>query len=93
VKLVSFLQTVSATAAFAAGLLFLRFWPETGLRLFVFFSAAFWLMALAWTLLALVSPERRNAAADLHRPIIRRCSFDRRHVQQGENEYSKQQKA
>jgi hypothetical protein len=34
-------------------------------------------------------PGRRSAAADLHHPIIRKCSFDRRHVQQGENESSK----
>lgn len=63
-KLVPFPQTVSATAAFAAGLLFLRFWRETGHRLFVFFWAAFWLMALAWTLLALVNHE------DEARPLI-----------------------
>jgi hypothetical protein len=54
--LIPFLQTVSATAAFASGLLLLRFWRETGDRLFAFFGGAFWLLSLSWALLALVNP-------------------------------------
>lgn len=53
---IMFFQTVSGTAALVAGLFFLRFWRESGDRLFAFFGAAFGLMALSWTLLALYHP-------------------------------------
>jgi hypothetical protein len=55
--LIPFLQTVSATAALAAGLFFFRFWRESRDRLFAFFGAAFWVLALSWTLLALIDPS------------------------------------
>ena len=55
---------MSATAALATGLFFLRFWRQTGHRVFVYFGAAFWLMALSWSLLALVNPD------DETRPLI-----------------------
>jgi hypothetical protein len=55
--LVPFLQTVTATAAVAAGLFFFRFWQESRDRLFAFFGAAFWVLALSWALLALVDPS------------------------------------
>ena len=55
--LIPFLQTVSATAALAAGLFFFRFWRESRDRLFAFFGAAFWVLALSWTLLALINPS------------------------------------
>jgi Family of unknown function (DUF5985) len=55
--LIPFLQTVSATAALAAGLFFFRFWRESHDRLFGFFGAAFWVLALSWALLALVNPS------------------------------------
>lgn len=51
-----FLQGVSATGAWIGGLLFLRFWRESRDPLFAFFGAAFWLLSLSWTLLALTSP-------------------------------------
>ena len=59
--IIPFLQTVSATAAAAAGLFFFRFWRESRDRLFAFFGAAFWVLALSWSLLALIDPsdERR----------------------------------
>ena len=59
--IIPFLQTVSATAAAAAGLFFFRFWRESRDRLFAFFGAAFWVLALSWALLALIDPpdERR----------------------------------
>jgi hypothetical protein len=62
--LIPFLQTVSATAALAAGLFFFRFWRESHDRLFGFFGAAFWVLALSWALLALVNPS------DEARPFI-----------------------
>ena len=39
-----------------AGLFFLRFWRTTGDRLFLVFSAAFWLLAVQRLALALVEP-------------------------------------
>jgi hypothetical protein len=51
-----FLQAVSATGAWTAGLFFLRFWRESRDPLFAFFGAAFWLLSLSWVLLALTDP-------------------------------------
>lgn len=53
---IAFLQAVSATLALVSGLIFVRFWRESRDMLFLFFGAAFWMMALSWALLALVSP-------------------------------------
>jgi hypothetical protein len=55
--LIPFLQTVSATAALAAGLFFLRFWRDSRDRLFAFFGAAFFVLAVSWALLALINPS------------------------------------
>jgi hypothetical protein len=55
--LIAFLQTVSATAALASGLFFFRFWRESRDRLFGFFGAAFFVLALSWALLALINPS------------------------------------
>ena len=57
---VVFLQGVSATGAFVAALLFFRFWYESQDRLFAFFSAAFHLLALSWTLLGVFSPTEET---------------------------------
>ena len=62
--LIPFLQAVSATAALAAGLFFFRFWRESRDRLFAFFGAAFWMLAVSWALLALINP------ADETRPYV-----------------------
>ena len=56
-SLIPFLQTVSATAALASGLFFFRFWRESRDRLFAFFGAAFFVLALSWALLALINPS------------------------------------
>lgn len=55
--IIPFLQTISATAAVAAGLFFFRFWRESRDRLFAFFGAAFWMLAVSWALLALINPS------------------------------------
>jgi hypothetical protein len=55
--IIPFLQTVSATGAFVAGLFFFRFWRESRERLFAFFGAAFWVLALSWVLLAVINPS------------------------------------
>ena len=57
-----FLQGVSAAASFVVGLLFLRFWRESHDRLFAFFGAAFWLMAISWSVLGLLSPTEDTRA-------------------------------
>ncbi len=54
---VVFLQAVAATCAGISGLFFFRFWRVSRDPLFAFFSAAFWLIALSWALLALFSPH------------------------------------
>jgi hypothetical protein len=56
----TFLQGISATGAFVCGLFFLRFWRESSDRLFAFFAAAFWLMAVSWALLGLISPTEET---------------------------------
>jgi hypothetical protein len=55
-----FLQGLSAMGAWASGLFFLRFWRDSRDLLFGFFGAAFWLLALSWTLLALISPTEES---------------------------------
>ena len=54
------LQGVSATGAWIGGLFFFRFWRESHDRLFAFFGAAFWLLALSWALLGLFSPTEET---------------------------------
>lgn len=56
----TFLQGVCATAAWASGVFFFRFWRQSGDRLFAFFGAAFWLLALSWGLLALFNPTEET---------------------------------
>ena len=58
--MVPVLQAVTATAAWVIGLVFLRFWRRTADGLFALFSAAFWLLALSWLLLALFSPTEES---------------------------------
>ena len=40
-----------------AGLFFLRFWRESRDRLFAFFGAAFFVLAVSWALVALINPS------------------------------------
>ena len=51
-----FLQGISSMGAYASGLFFLRFWRESRDPLFASFGAAFCLLGLSWTLLALSAP-------------------------------------
>lgn len=50
------MQGGAATAAWAVGVFFLRFWRQSRDSLFAFFAAAFWLLGLSWALLAFFSP-------------------------------------
>jgi hypothetical protein len=49
-----FLWGATAMGCWAVGLFFFRSWKDTGDRFFVLFAAAFWILALHWTALALV---------------------------------------
>ena len=55
-NLIAILQAIAATAGWTAGLFFVRFWRDTGDRLFLLFGCAFWLLSLSWLLLAVVAP-------------------------------------
>lgn len=48
-----FLHGAITLASLAISLFFLRFWRSTRERLFLLFSAAFWLLALHWMLASL----------------------------------------
>lgn len=56
-----FLRGALAMACVVAALFFARFWRVSRDRLFLAFSAAFWLFALNWTLLALENPSNETA--------------------------------
>ena len=58
------LQGGLTISAWLVGLFFLRFWKTTRDRLFLFFCAAFWLLAINWLSLAIVNwvPETRHQA-------------------------------
>lgn len=53
--LVSFLQGAVAMGCAAAGLFFLRFWHQSRDRLFVQFALAFWMLAMSYATLTLLS--------------------------------------
>jgi hypothetical protein len=57
IEIVAFLQGVSAAGAWISGLVFLRFWRRNSDPLFAYFAAAFWLLGVSWTLLALSRPD------------------------------------
>lgn len=58
---VIFLQGISSMGAYASSLFFFRFWRQSRDSLFVFFSWAFALLGLSWSLLALLSPVAESA--------------------------------
>ena len=57
---IALLQAVTATAAAANGLFFVRFWRQSRERLFAYFGAAFAVLALSWSLLAFISPTAES---------------------------------
>jgi len=69
---IAVVQAVTATAAFANGLFFFRFWRQSRDALFAYFGAAFWLLAASWTLLAFFSPHG-DALSDIY--AIRLVAF------------------
>ena len=55
-QLIAIAQSVTATGAWVAGLIFFRFWRETGDRLLMLFALAFWLLSASWLTLAVFNP-------------------------------------
>jgi Family of unknown function (DUF5985) len=51
-----FLAGMITAGCWAVGLMFLRLWRDSGDRLFAMFGAAFWVLALNWMALAIVTP-------------------------------------
>lgn len=51
---IAVVQAIAATAAWANGLFFLRFWRDSRDPLFACFGVAFWLLAASWAVLAFV---------------------------------------
>jgi hypothetical protein len=49
-----FVNGLSACASVVAALSFLRFWRESGDRLFLWFALAFWMFAANWSAIALI---------------------------------------
>lgn len=59
-QLIVFLQGICVLAAWAIGVVFLRFWRETRDRLFAYFAIGFWLLSASWALLGLTSPTAES---------------------------------
>jgi hypothetical protein len=59
-----FLDGALCMASAVAGLVFLRYWRLSSERLFVYFCAAFWMLAVQWALLAGFQPH------DEYRPYV-----------------------
>lgn len=55
-----YLSGALAVAAWVAGLFFLRYWRLARDRFFLFFTAAFWIMAINWTALAAIAPTEET---------------------------------
>jgi uncharacterized protein DUF5985 len=53
--LMAFLQGAIAMGCAAAGLFFLKFWHQSRDRLFVQFALAFWILAMSYATLTLLS--------------------------------------
>ena len=56
IRLVAFLQAVSATAAWISATIFVRYWRDSRDLLFAYFALAFALLGLSWALLSVVNP-------------------------------------
>lgn len=56
----SFLFGLLTAAGLTAALFFLRFWRHTADRLFIYFAAAFFALAVNWLALAMTDPASEN---------------------------------
>jgi len=57
---IAVVQAIAATAAWANGIFFFRFWRDSRDALFLFFGATFWLLALSWIVLAFFAPREET---------------------------------
>lgn len=57
-----FISGMIGASYVVAGLFFLRFWRNTRDRLFAFFAAAFWILALQRVILAFIDTTAENVA-------------------------------
>ena len=57
---VLFLWGASTLGCWVIALFFLKYWMRTRDRLFLFFSAAFWIMSVNWIALAVLSPAQES---------------------------------
>lgn len=55
--MIQFLGGALWVSSLVAGLVFLHYWKISRDRLFLYFCAAFWVMALQWLLMAIVQPH------------------------------------
>jgi hypothetical protein len=59
-QLIVFIQGICVLAAWAIGLVFLRFWRDTRDRLFAYFATGFWLLSASWVLLGVTNPTAES---------------------------------
>jgi uncharacterized protein DUF5985 len=57
---VLFLWGASTLGSWVIALFFLKYWKRTRDRLFLFFSAAFWILSVNWIGLAVVNPSQES---------------------------------
>jgi hypothetical protein len=57
IRVVAFLQAVSATAAWVSATIFVRYWRESRDTLFALFAVAFTLLGFSWALLSILNPD------------------------------------
>lgn len=69
----AFLTGGTATACFAIGLYFLRFWLQTGDRFFVLFALAFWVFSANRLALVAIGDESESARTLVY--VIRLAAF------------------
>jgi hypothetical protein len=55
-----FLSGALTCVSFVAGLFFLKYWTLSRDRFFVFFTAAFWIMAANWAAIATIPPTEET---------------------------------
>jgi len=55
-----FLWGATTLGAWVVALFFLKYWSRTRDRLFLFFSAAFWILSLNWIGLAITTPDHES---------------------------------
>jgi hypothetical protein len=55
-----FLSGALTCVSVIAGLFFMKYWTLSRDRFFLFFAAAFWIMAVNWTAIATIAPSQET---------------------------------